>query len=104
MRSIRKNELLNNYSFAQAFQDFSRRCGLREVSVFATAVVLNDRRGGEEFAASLKEQSKELWDRRKALVRTLGEEASAKLAFPMVLVFLVVMVIVAAPAILIMNP
>jgi tight adherence protein C len=37
------------------------------------------------------------------LTKTLGEEASAKLVFPMVFIFFIVMVIVAAPAILIMN-
>ncbi|MDQ0888523.1 hypothetical protein QFZ81_003611 [Paenibacillus sp. V4I9] len=35
--------------------------------------------------------------------RTLGEEASSKLVFPMVLIFVVVMVIVAAPALLMMK-
>jgi len=44
-----------------------------------------------------------MWERRKAMTRTLGEEAASKLVFPMVMIFMVVMVIVGAPAILMMN-
>jgi tight adherence protein C len=64
---------------------------------------LNYRRGGVEFVYALRELSRIIWDKRLALTKTLGEEASAKLVFPMVFIFFIVMVIVAAPAILIMN-
>ncbi|TVY10164.1 type II secretion system F family protein [Paenibacillus cremeus] len=92
-----------NGSFPRVMEEFSKRCGLQEVSLFTTTLLLNYRRGGDELMLSLKELSITLWDKRKALARTLGEEASSKMVFPMVMIFFVVMVMVAAPAIMMMN-
>jgi tight adherence protein C len=66
-------------------------------------VLLNYRRGGDDFVVALRELTRNLWEKRKALARTMGEEASSKLVFPMVITFGIVMVIVATPAILIMG-
>jgi len=97
------NQLRNNYSFALALEEFSKRCAVQEVTVFTTTVLLNYRRGGEEFVVALHQLSRNLWEKRKAISRTMGEEASSKLVFPMVIIFLVVMVVVAAPAIMMMK-
>ncbi|MNW00625.1 hypothetical protein D3C71_1961440 [compost metagenome] len=71
--------------------------------MFSTNVLMNFKRGGSDFAYSLEELSHTLWERRKAAARTIGEEASAKMVFPMVLLFCTVMLIVAAPAVLSMQ-
>ncbi|WJH34060.1 type II secretion system F family protein [Paenibacillus sp. CC-CFT747] len=97
------NELTNNISLKRAMEDFSRRCAVQEVSQFTTTLLLNYKRGGEEFVTALRELSRSLWERRKALTKTMGEEASSKLVFPMVVIFLIVTVIVASPAVLLMN-
>lgn len=91
-------DLKLNKSFPQVMEEFSRRCGVHEVSTFTTTVVLNYRRGGEHLVEALREISGDLWDKRVSEVKTMGEEASSKLIIPMVLVFLVVAMIVAAPA------
>jgi tight adherence protein C len=95
--------LNNNRSFQHVMEEFNKRCNVQEISIFTTTVLLNYRRGGIEFVYALRELSRIIWDKRLALTKTLGEEASAKLVFPMVFIFFIVMVIVAAPAILIMN-
>lgn len=96
-------ELRDQRPFGPALEDFSKRCGVREISLFSTTVLLNVKRGGSEFVMALQELSGTMWERRKALAKTIGEEASSKLVFPMVVLFLTVMVIVAAPAILMMG-
>lgn len=93
----------NGESFAAAMEVFSRRCGVQEVSVFTTTMLLNYRRGGDRLVLSLKELSYSLWEKRKAIVRSRGEEASSKLVFPLVGIFFVLMVLVASPAILMMR-
>lgn len=93
----------NGYSFQQAFEQFSKRCGVQEVSIFTTTVLLNFRRGGGDFVLSLRELSRVLWDKRKSLSRTRGEQASSKLVFPMVVIFLVIVVMVGAPSFMMMN-
>lgn len=92
------HELKNNVPFHQVLESLNKRCGTQEVSLFTTTVLLNFRRGGGEFVAALRMLTKELWEKRKAMSRTLGEQASSKLVFPMVLIFLVVLLIIAAPA------
>jgi tight adherence protein C len=96
-------EMANQVSLPVALENFSRRCGVQEVSLFSNTILLNYRRGGDEFVTSLRELNRGLWERRKAQAKTLGEEASSKLVFPMVLIFLIVTVIVAAPAIFMMQ-
>ena len=91
-------QLQNNEVFVTALEDFNKRCGVQEISIFTTTVLLNYRRGGNELVVALRGLAKELWQKRKALVRTLGEQASSKLVFPMVLIFLVVLIIVGTPA------
>lgn len=91
------------YSFQQAFENFSKRCAVPEVSLFATTVLLNMRRGGGEFVLALRDLSRLLWEKRKAVSRTRGEQASSKLVFPMVVIFLIVIVLVGTPAFMMMN-
>lgn len=93
----------NRQSLAQALEEMCKRCGMAEVSAFATTVLLNYRRGGNDFVYALGELSRAMWEKRKAMSRTLGEEASAKLVVPMVVIFIVVMIVVAAPAVMMMN-
>ncbi|MEK5479212.1 type II secretion system F family protein [Paenibacillus sp. FSL R5-0407] len=98
-----QREWEGGYSFQQAIEGFSKRCGIQEVSAFTTAVLLNFRRGGNDFVLALRDLSRSLWERRKAVSKTLGEQASSKLVFPMVLLFLVVVILVGAPAFMIMD-
>src|SRR5699024_10937323 len=95
-------KIKNGDSFSGVMEDFSKRCGVQEVSVFTTTVLLNYKRGGNQLALSLRELSRDLWEKRKAISRKRGEEASSKLIFPMVLIFIAVLIIVAYPALRIM--
>jgi tight adherence protein C len=91
------------YSFQQAFENFSKRCAVKEVSIFTTTVLLNYRRGGADFVLSLRDLSRMLWEKRKAISRTHGEQASSKLVFPMVVIFLIVIVLVGTPALMMLK-
>lgn len=91
-------KIQNGESFSQVMEEFSKRCGVQEVSAFTTVILLNYRRGGDQLSLSLRELSQTLWGKRKAISKVRGEEASSKLIFPMVLIFVVILVIVAYPA------
>lgn len=90
-------------SFQQSMEGFSKRCGIQEVAAFTTAVLLNYRRGGQDFALALRDLSHSLWEKRKAVSKTLGEQASAKLVFPMALLFIVLLILVGTPAFMMMD-
>lgn len=97
------HDLNNGYSFQQSFEQFSRRCGVQEVTIFTTTVLLNFRRGGGDFVLALRDLSHVLWEKRKAVSRAKGEQASSKLVFPMVLIFFTIVVMIGAPAFMLMN-
>ncbi|MWV44407.1 type II secretion protein F [Paenibacillus sp. HJL G12] len=97
------DDLEGGYSFQQAFENFSKRCAVQEVSIFTTTVLLNFRRGGNDFVMALTDLSRVLWEKRKAVTRTRGEQASSKLIFPMVVIFVIVIVLVGTPAFMMMN-
>ncbi len=94
------NQMENGIPFNQVLEDLSKRSSMQEISIFTTTVLLNHRRGGNDLVTALNRLSQELWGKRMSLCRILGEQASSKLVFPMVLIFIVVMIIIATPAIM----
>lgn len=100
--AIAAASLANGESFQAAMERFGRQCAVQEASVFTTVLLLNYKRGGEHFTLALRELSFTLWEKRKAVARTRGEEASSKLVFPLVGILMILMVLVGAPAILLM--
>lgn len=90
-------------SVAHALEEFGRRCGVPEAKRFATTVLIHMRRGGDSLSAALRELSRAMWEQRKAAARMLGEQASSRLAFPLVIIFLLIMVMVGTPTLLMMG-
>ncbi len=95
--------LQNNQSFQQAMEQLNRNCSVHEVSIFVNTLLMNYKRGGEQLTAALRMLSNQLWNERKALAKTIGEEASAKLVFPMIMTFFAVLLVIGAPAVLFLN-
>lgn len=89
-------------SMGHALTQFGRRCAVPEVRLFASVLLANAKRGGEHFVPALSDLTRQMWERRKAAARTFGEQASSRLAFPLAVIFLLIVVMVAAPAILAM--
>lgn len=89
-------------SMFHALEEFGRRCAVPETKLFAAVLFMNARRGGEELVSALRDLARQMWDKRKAVARTLGEQASSRLAFPLAVIFLLIIVMVGAPALLFM--
>lgn len=85
---------------SHAWQDFSERCKVKEISSFATMIMQNSKIGGRQLIEELKKMTYETWEMRKHAVKQLGETASAKLIFPLMLMFFAVLLIVITPAIM----
>lgn len=97
------SEIEYGSSFAQALDDLAKRCRNQQVTMFATSVMLNYKRGGGELSASLRMISSEIWQNKRMLAKTKAEEASSKLVGPMMLIFLVVAVMVVTPVMMMMK-
>lgn len=98
LEAVKRGEPLGS-----ALEEFGRRCSVPEAKLFATTLLINSRRGGETFVSALRELSRTLWEKRKATARTLGEQASSRMAFPLAVIFLIIMVLVGAPSMLMMS-
>ncbi|CDO01795.1 Flp pilus assembly protein TadB [Oceanobacillus picturae] len=96
------NKMVSNEPFHQVLNDLSKKCGIQEISIFTTTILLNYRKGGNDLILALRELSHDLWEKRKNISKTKGEEASSKMVFPLIIIFVAVMIIVGYPAITIM--
>ena len=86
-----------------AYEEFARRCHVKEVTKFVSVIVMNLKRGGSEVVPVLREQGHECWEMRKNAAKELGEQASTKILLPMMIMFLGIVLIVATPAVLSMT-
>lgn len=93
-------EIKNGKPEIVAYEDFARRCRVKEITRFITAIIQNLRKGNNELVILLKLQSNECWQLRKNMARRLGEEASTKLVFPLMIMFVGILIIVILPAIM----
>lgn len=87
----------------QAYEDMARKCRTPEITKFVTIIIQNTKKGSYELASILRNQADECWENRKHLAKRLGEEASTRMLLPMMLMFIAILMIVAAPAILAMK-
>ncbi len=96
-------EIRSGKSESVAYEEFARRCHVKEVTKFVSVIVMNLKRGGSEVVPILKTQGMECWEMRKNAAKHLGEEANSKLLIPMMIMFLGIVLIVATPAVLSMT-
>lgn len=90
-------------SEGEAYEEFARRCRVREITKFVTLVIQNLKKGSDDMVPLLKLQAEECWELRKMRAKQLGEEASAKLMLPMMIMFIGILIIVILPAVLQLN-
>ena len=84
----------------EAYEAFANRCRVPEIYRFTLLIIQNMKKGSAEFASALRIQANESWHMRKSVAKELSEEASTKLLFPMIFMFVAIILIVITPAIL----
>ena len=82
-----------------AYEDLGRRCMVRVVARFMSALVQNLNKGSVGLVAELRGQIAECWEARKAAAKTMGADISTKLVLPLMVSMLGVMLLLAAPAV-----
>lgn len=87
-------------SESEAYEDFAKRCRVREITKFITLIIQNLKKGTGDLVPLLKLQADECWEMRKSRAKQLGDEASSKLIIPMMIMFIGILIIVILPAVL----
>lgn len=96
-------EIKSGKSEAETFSQFAKRVKTPEISRLMSTIIQNTKRGGNDLVLSLRLLSNECWEMRKNTIKRLGEEASTKLLFPMMIMFFAIIIIVITPAIISMQ-
>lgn len=98
-----RNELSQSVPFGRALELFSQRCGIPETGFLVTTTLMNYKRGGDAFAVILQQTGRTMIEKKRAVIKTMGEEATTKMVFPMVIIFAAMMCVVSAPAVMLMG-
>ncbi|WP_294785515.1 type II secretion system F family protein [uncultured Eubacterium sp.] len=83
----------------EAYERFGKRIGLESYRRFAAILTRNLEKGTQDIGEMLAAEAREAWEQRKSEARKRGEEASMKLLFPMMCLFVLVLVILLFPAV-----
>ena len=90
-------EMKNGVSDVDAIYSFGTRCMLPEIKKFTSTIWQGITKGNRELSMMLQEQSKEVWQMKKQLVRREGEKASSKLLIPICIMFVGVLIMILVP-------
>ena len=82
----------------KAYVRFGERCGLAEYRKLGNMLAQNLRKGGRTLSSLLEKEADGVYENRINAAKRCGEEAAAKLLFPMMLMLGVIMVILLVPA------
>ena len=91
-------EMNRGISESDAYRNLGRRCPAAPYKTLSMLLVQNLARGSRTLLAVLEKEAEDAGSERRKRARILGEEASAKLLFPMLLMLGVVLVIMIVPA------
>lgn len=94
------HELDRGISEAEAYRHLGERCSSLCYRTFSILLVQNLQKGNRSLADLLEREAADAWEERKRKARVMGETASTKLLFPMLLMLLVVMAVIMVPAFL----
>lgn len=94
---IMQDEMRNGVPEKQAIQNLADRCGVNEIHRFSTILIQNLEKGSSQMAESLTEMSVSIWQERKSGVKQKGEQVSAQLMLPILIIFIGIMLMVLVP-------
>ena len=92
------HEMQTGVSEADAYENFGKRCGLRQYVRLTALLNQNMKKGSNNLLVSLQQESRDAFETRKNMARRLGEEAGTKVLGPMMLMLGVVLVMIMIPA------
>ncbi len=91
------NDMNNGVAEVDAIYNFGMRCMIPEIKKFTSTIIQGVTKGNSELTLMLQEQSKEVWQLKKQLVRREGEKAASKLMIPICIMFIGILVMILIP-------
>lgn len=98
--SVMWNEMNAGVTQEQAYVNFGKRIGLLPYMKLASMLAQQIRKGSSGFVVQLEQEEHAAFEQRKERAKKAGEEAGTKLLFPMIVLMIISMLVVAGPALL----
>ncbi|MFO7611115.1 MAG: type II secretion system F family protein [Clostridia bacterium] len=89
--------------FRESLHEFSARMAIPEIHTFISILSQAIKTGGGNLVEMIRNCARQSWELRSENARKRGEEASAKLVFPLALGLAGIIIILTAPALIIMK-
>lgn len=89
----------NRVHTAELINEMAEKCSSKELMRIASILRENERKG-TDIIENLDYESRYLWDKRKIIAREQGKMMEMKVAYPLGLLLIVLMVVTMAPAML----
>ena len=90
-------EIQNGVSEKEALNAFADRCQTKEIRKLISSLSQNIKKGNSEMAESLKIIASEQWEEKKNSVKVKGEAVNQKLLFPMLMIFVAIIIMIIVP-------
>lgn len=94
---IAVDEMNNGVADVDAIFNFGSRCMIPEIKKFSSTIMQGMVKGNSELTIMLQDQSKEVWQIKKQLVRRQGEKAASKLMIPICIMFIGILIMIIVP-------
>lgn len=91
------DEMNNGVAEVDAIYNFGSRCIITEIKKFTSTIIQGITKGSGELVMMLQDQSKEVWQMKKQLVRREGEKAANKLLIPICVMFVGILIMIIVP-------
>lgn len=95
---ITYREILDGSSIRLAYENFGNRVGLASYRKMMALLLQNMDKGNQDLVRLLDAEAELALEEQKNQIRRQGEEAGTKLLFPMLLLFVMVLVVIMVPA------
>lgn len=96
-------DMKNGKTDLYAIEQFGRNCNIKEIMKFSSVLSAAVKKGGQEMVPILIQQSSESWNLRKSAAQETGARANVKMMLPMVMLLVAIILVVGAPAVMMMN-
>lgn len=87
----------NGRTDEEAYGDFGKRCGQKDIRKFAISTIQNIQKGNAQQIEFLKDMSEEMWEVKKKLVKKKVEDTKSLLLIPTFMVFIGILIMVMGP-------
>jgi len=87
----------------QVLHQLAEKADTSDMRAVVTILLTHTIRGGDSTVQTLLDISNQLWSKRLALARKQAEETTVKLIFPLMLIFIAILLIVGAPAVMFVS-